>query len=147
MPVLKNARHEKFAQARASGKSIDDAYVAAGYKRNGGNACRLNENESVAGRIREFQKGAAKIAKVEAADIIAGLIENYKRAAGQLPVARGPVGDDGRPIGPYILVCDLHAANKALELLGKTIGIFHEDAGEKPPMAVIVQYPVEKGSK
>lgn len=38
MPVLKNARHERFAQARANGKTVDDAYVDAGFKANNGNA-------------------------------------------------------------------------------------------------------------
>lgn len=28
MPILKNARHEKFAQARAKGNTVDEAYVA-----------------------------------------------------------------------------------------------------------------------
>jgi phage terminase small subunit len=32
MPVLKNARHEKFAQALAKGKSATDAYNEAGFK-------------------------------------------------------------------------------------------------------------------
>lgn len=32
MPVLKNARHEKFAQALAKGKTADDAYADAGFK-------------------------------------------------------------------------------------------------------------------
>ncbi|MDX0979387.1 terminase small subunit, partial [Sinorhizobium medicae] len=31
MPVLKNARHEKFAQARAKGNTVDEAYVVAGF--------------------------------------------------------------------------------------------------------------------
>lgn len=30
MPVLKNARHEKFAQALAKGKTADEAYQLAG---------------------------------------------------------------------------------------------------------------------
>lgn len=36
MPVLKNARHERFAQGRAKGKTIDEAYVDAGFKANRG---------------------------------------------------------------------------------------------------------------
>ncbi|MDW9473157.1 terminase small subunit [Sinorhizobium meliloti] len=61
MPVLKNARHEKFAQARAKGNTVDEAYVAAGFKANRGNAARLNANESIQARVAEIQgKGALK---------------------------------------------------------------------------------------
>lgn len=36
MPVLKNQRHERFAQELAKGKSATDAYLAAGYAGTGG---------------------------------------------------------------------------------------------------------------
>lgn len=63
MPVLKNARHEAFAQALAKGKSADDAYVSAGFKANRGNAARLNANESIRKRVDEIiGKGADKAA-------------------------------------------------------------------------------------
>ncbi|WP_455872862.1 hypothetical protein [Rhizobium yanglingense] len=41
MPVLKNARHEKFAQALAKGKTATEAYAEAGFKPHDGNAARL----------------------------------------------------------------------------------------------------------
>lgn len=47
MPVLKNARHEKFAQARFEGKTADESYDAAGLKPHRGNASRLSANENV----------------------------------------------------------------------------------------------------
>jgi phage terminase small subunit len=61
MPVLKNARHEKFAQELAKGKTADEAYQLAGFKPNRGNAARLNANESIRERLAEIQgKGALK---------------------------------------------------------------------------------------
>lgn len=137
MPVLKNARHEKFAQARASGKSIDSAYKTAGYKENNSNACRLNGNEQVSARVAELQNKAAGETQVTAEEIIGGL-----RRVAELGLTPQEVcSAEGLPMYDRY---ELNAANKALELLGKTIGIFQEDAGDKPPMAVIVQYPVEK---
>ena len=59
MPMLTNARHEKFAQNRATGMTIDDAYVAAGYKRNRSNAARMNSNEHISGRVAELQGSTA----------------------------------------------------------------------------------------
>lgn len=63
MPVLANARHELFAQERAQGRTVDEAYQLAGFKPNRGNAGRLNANERVLARIAELQRAAAE--KVE----------------------------------------------------------------------------------
>lgn len=63
MPVLRNAKHEAFAQGLAKGKTADQAYIDAGYKPNHGNATRLKLNETVLERVREIQEKVA--AKVE----------------------------------------------------------------------------------
>jgi hypothetical protein len=60
MPVLPNAKHERFAQARFAGMTVAAAFTAAGYKPNSGNAARLNANESVKGRITKLQEQAAQ---------------------------------------------------------------------------------------
>jgi len=61
MPVLKNTRREKFAHASAKGNTVEQAYVAGGFKANRGNAAHLNANESVQDRVAEIQgKGALK---------------------------------------------------------------------------------------
>ena len=63
MPVLKNARHERFAQALAKGKTAIDAYREAGYKPDRGAATRLSANVSIRDRIAELQSKTVK--KVE----------------------------------------------------------------------------------
>ena len=47
MPLLRNARHERFAQLVASGKYSDmEAFRLVGYSETGkGNAARLRDNE------------------------------------------------------------------------------------------------------
>lgn len=61
MPVLKNARHEAFAQGLAKGLTADEAYQKAGFKPNRGNAATLKANQSVLDRVAEIQgKAAAK---------------------------------------------------------------------------------------
>jgi hypothetical protein len=50
MPVLKNPRHERFAQLLASGKTGTDAYEEAGYRRNDGNGPALAGTEELNGR-------------------------------------------------------------------------------------------------
>ncbi|MEY9531168.1 phage terminase small subunit [Sinorhizobium fredii] len=47
MPILKNARHERFAQALAEGMTATDAYTEAGYKGGGTAASRLSTNVNI----------------------------------------------------------------------------------------------------
>ncbi|WP_243667657.1 terminase small subunit [Sinorhizobium medicae] len=54
MPVLKNARHEKFAQALAKGKTADDAYAEAGSKPDRGNASRLQQKDNIRQRVAQL---------------------------------------------------------------------------------------------
>lgn len=54
MPILDNARHERFAQELAKGKTADEAYQLAGFKANRGNATRLKANERVEARVAEI---------------------------------------------------------------------------------------------
>ena len=64
MPVLENPQYEKFAQERLKGLKAPDAYVAAGFRPNSGNAHRLNGRECIRQRIAELQeKAAAKIVR------------------------------------------------------------------------------------
>lgn len=73
MPVLKNARHEQFAQGLATGMTGDDAYVAAGFAPNRGNAARLKANESIRKRAAEITSRVAEKAEWSAADRLLSL--------------------------------------------------------------------------
>lgn len=77
---LKNARHERFAQELAKGKSQADAYIAAGFKPNRHNAARLNTNETVQARVVELKARAAEKAEITAADIARQLDEDREFA-------------------------------------------------------------------
>lgn len=55
MPVLKNARHERFAQELAKGATATKAYELAGYKPHDGNAATLRGKQSVLDRVAELQ--------------------------------------------------------------------------------------------
>ncbi len=67
MPILKNPKHELFAQELAKGSTADKAYTAAGYTPNPGNATRMKLNEAIKGRIAEIlDKGLGKtVATIE----------------------------------------------------------------------------------
>lgn len=74
MSVLKNARHEAFAQALAKGKSADEAYSAAGYKADRGNASRLTANDNIAARVAELQGKGADRAEIDIARVLKELV-------------------------------------------------------------------------
>jgi phage terminase small subunit len=119
MPVLRNQRHERFAQELAKGCTVDQAYQAAGFKANRGNASRLNAVESVSARVRELQGEAAEIAVLDRAFVLRRLMKNADHEEG-------------------------HVANKALELLGKELGMFVDRSEVQQRLQVISDEPMSE---
>lgn len=60
MAILKNVRHELFAQAIAKQQTAEAAYISAGFTPNRGNATRLKQKESIIKRVAEIQERAAR---------------------------------------------------------------------------------------
>lgn len=65
MPILKNSKHERFAQLLVHGRDDDgrpmtvtDAHEKAGYRRNDGNASALSQRPDIQERVMEI-KGSA----------------------------------------------------------------------------------------
>lgn len=79
--VLENPRHEIFAQALASGQSAQNAYAAAGYKPNRGNAARLKAEESIRGRVKALQAQASAAENVTRERLIEMCMEVFEQAA------------------------------------------------------------------
>jgi hypothetical protein len=78
---LPNARHERFARELAKGCSQDAAFVAAGYRRNDGNAARLNGNERVKARVAWFlaqTAGETVLSLKEKREFLAGVVRLNK---------------------------------------------------------------------
>jgi phage terminase small subunit len=73
MPVLANARHERFAQEIAKGETANAAYIKAGYAENDGNAIRLKGNERIASRVAEILAAGAQRAEITQARVLAEL--------------------------------------------------------------------------
>lgn len=85
MPILKNSRHEKFAQGLASGMSAVEAYEKAGYKPHRQSACNLRTNTDITDRVEELKQAAAQEANIDRAYILKFLhdIAIEAREAGQ----------------------------------------------------------------
>lgn len=138
MPTLKNPKHERFAQELAKGTTAEKSYEAAGYKANRGNATKLKQNESILRRVPELlalrermhgQSTAKAIERVSLTKewVLAKLIDNVQRASQAVPV----LDADGKETGEYRYQGAV--ANRALELLGKHLGMFvelHELSGK-----------------
>ena len=71
MPILRNPRHEKFAQELATGKTADAAYILAGYRANRSNAARLSASRDIQKRVAEIQSLGAELAAVTIETLIA----------------------------------------------------------------------------
>ncbi len=97
MPVLSNPRHERFAQELAKGKSATDAYAAAGYTPNRGNACTLANEQSISKRVAELQSAASGRVEVTIASLLAEAEEARKLAMeiGQPSAAIAAVKEKG----------------------------------------------------
>lgn len=82
MPTLENPRHEAFAQARARGALLIDAYEAAGYVRHRGHPGRLAVKEEVAERIAELRALQTDMEDVSPIGLLASLRRIIKAGEG-----------------------------------------------------------------
>jgi hypothetical protein len=126
MPTLSNMRHEQFAALIAGGMSPAKAYSAAGFTGKGAvqSASRLAKSPPVAARIAELRRDVAtssvQRAVVDREYVLQRLRENVERAMQIVPVR----DRSGRETGNFKY--DGMVANRALELLGKELGMFRE---------------------
>ncbi len=147
MPALTNAKHERFAQELAKGRTATEAYVSAGYKPDDGNATRLTGNDRVKARLAEILEHAAVRAEITVASITDRLLKIAAKGEGDevldpslLSVARACLMDAAKLNGlaPDKLqvaaaVGVANAADKAgLEELGRWASEALAAGGQKP---------------
>lgn len=127
--VLPKAKHELYAQERAKGKSQEEAHKLAGYSGSRAAASMLEQKFNIAERIAEIIAEREQIysqATAEAVErvsltkewILATLMDNVQRAM----QAQEVTDREGRGTGEYVYQGNV--ANRALELLGKELGMF-----------------------
>lgn len=131
MPVLKNYRYEVAAQAYALGKTKADAYREAGFKYSGTGATKLFQREEVVARVKELAiqrveaeaKGlqiAAEKVGVSKEWVLQRLKYNAERCLRGQPI----LDKDGKQTGQFTGIPQGGAANRALELIGRELGMF-----------------------
>lgn len=125
MPVLRDTRRERFAQNMASGLPAIPSYMDAGYKVSpsaaSAAAARLHNRPEVRARIDELLERRSRVpeqtlhkAVVTREWVLDHLIQNVQRAMQIIP----PTKEGG------LFRYEGSVANKALELLGKEVGMF-----------------------
>ncbi len=140
MPVLKNARHERFAQALARGKSQEDAYEFAGYSPSRSAASRLATDVNICERLAELTERAADKAVIDKAWVLDRLRLNAETCMA-LDFVKDPLGN-----ATTAVTHNPAAANKALELLGKELGMFKDQVdlsssdGSMSPKPTIIEF-------
>lgn len=97
---LKNARHERFAQELAKGKSQVQAYGAAGYKQDRTAASRLSTNVNIRDRVLELTKRTSEKTVIDAAWVLNRAAELHTKALEekQLSVAKGALDIIGKHV-------------------------------------------------
>lgn len=118
MPALKIAKHERFAQELAKGKSQAEAYAEAGYAPSEPHASRLASNGKVAGRVAEILDRAATRTEITVASITDRLLKIAEKGeksteAPMLSVARASLMDAAKLNG---LVTEKREFSGALEV-------------------------------
>jgi phage terminase small subunit len=127
--ALSNPKHERFAQELAKGKTAEESYALAGFSPNRGNASVLKHKQSILDRVSEILDERESIHAQATAEAIkstaltkAWVIETLMENVAKAMQSKAMLDDDGNTIGEFQYQGSV--ANKALELLGKEIGMF-----------------------
>ena len=144
MPILRNAKHEKVAQALADGLSQEKAYISAGFAaknaRTGASKLLRREANILQRRDevlahREILRNRGEVRAAEKAEVSREyVIRNLKEVADRCLQVAPVLSRKGEQIITSTRLGELAAAfqfdpsgaNRALELLGKDLGMFIE---------------------
>ena len=128
-PKKLSIQQERFKNNLLKGLNQKDAYIKAGYKARGAAAethsSRLVRNGKFAAELKKAKEKAAVEAVLTRGYVLSGLIDVADRCRDE---------QDFQPSG----------ANKALELLGKYLGIFEKDNQQGAPVIILKPGEVNK---
>jgi phage terminase small subunit len=117
-----NARQLRFALGVLEGKDATNAYIGAGYKARGhaaeSSASKLLRKPEVQAFLAERRAQVTQQTTLSVAWVLQKLEENVDRAMTAVPV----FDREGEPTGEYTYQGNV--ANKALELIGKHLGMW-----------------------
>lgn len=134
MPVLPNAKHERFAQELAKGKSATEAYVSAGYQESRSAASRLSANVNITARVIEIQERGVLRTEVTIESLIreAGEIQQAAMSVNQLSAATAALTAKAKLAGLWVDKAENTNRNVDANRLtdGELAAIVESDSGE-----------------
>jgi phage terminase small subunit len=122
MPVLTNARHERFSQLVAGGANNTEAAKSLGYSptRAASTGCNLAKDRNISARIAELSVRASEQAICSVAVDRAWVLGRLRLVVERCMQSE-PITDD---TGNRVFTFNPAGATRALELLGKELGLF-----------------------
>lgn len=152
MPVLDNARHERFAQELAKGKTQTEAYLIAGYTGDRTAASRLSTNANIQQRVDELKAVVAERVIVDEAYVLGTIKDTVERCRQSSPVLdrKGEPVFIETPEGNITPAYTFDAGNvlRGSEMLGKYLGMFvekHEHTGKDGgPLEIVSDHDLAK---
>ena len=129
MPILKNIKHEAFADEYVNNGgngrlAYQKAYPNAKNSAADSNSSRLLKNDKVLARIKEMGKKIEHKQLVTKEEILNSLKEVYRKCMQKEDVYS--VDDKGKTTSQKERFMKESGALKALEMMGKTIGLFSD---------------------
>jgi hypothetical protein len=117
MPVLTNPKHEIVAQELAKGATQTEAYTAAGYKLDRGNAKRLTAKDNIVQRVRELQGVTAVNTEITLESLVreAEEIRGLAVKASQLSAATGALTIKAKLCGFWVDKTDNTNTNRNVD--------------------------------
>lgn len=140
MSVLKNPRHERFAQEIAKGTPAAQAYASVGFRPNSGNAATLKASQGIVKRVAEILKHEQRVENkatekaiealaIDKAWVMGAMVENALISLGRKRVKVTKIDKKtGEAREVEVVMRDAGAANRSLELLGREFRMWIERA-------------------
>lgn len=127
MSALKNKRHERFCQEYVVDYNGTQAAIRAGYKEKSARsqASELLTNPNILSRVRDLQREQVERLAVTQDYVVLQLLETYQKCLEVTPVLKFDP-DLGEMVETGKYQFDSRGALRALELLGKHLGMYND---------------------
>lgn len=127
MAALQNRRHERFCQEYVVDYNGTKAAIRAGYKEKSARsqASDLLTNPNILSRVRELQHEQVERLAVTQDYVVLQLLETYQKCLEETPVLKFDP-DLGEMVETGKYQFDSKGALRALELLGKHLGMYND---------------------
>jgi len=125
MAELENKKHEKFCQEYIIDLNATQAAVRAGYSKNTANeqGCRLLAKSNISARVNELQSKVIKKLELTQEWVLEHLKEIVSKSMQEEEVKKFDY-QSKEMLGTGEYIFDSKGANRALELIGKHLGMF-----------------------